>query len=108
MLLDLLWSSFVPSWHGAAKFSYSPGQTSSHKIVDDDDISIYMPEELESLRVQEFIHTRIYDVNLLKKGEMDINLPILFCAVCWSFVMRFLESPWLVEGIRRIEHTMEG
>jgi hypothetical protein len=41
--------------------------------VDDDDISIYMLEELErleSLQVQEFIHTHVYDVNLLKKGEM--------------------------------------
>jgi hypothetical protein len=52
--------------------------------MDDDDISIYMLEELErleSLRVREFVHTRIYDVNLLKRGEMDINLPTLFCAV---------------------------
>jgi hypothetical protein len=79
--------------------------------VDDDDISIYTPEELErldSLRVWEFIHTRVYVVNLLKKGEMDVDLPTLFYAVGWSFVMRFLESPLLVEGIRRIEHKMEG
>jgi hypothetical protein len=79
--------------------------------MDDDDISIYTPEELErleSLRVRELIHTRVYDVNLLKKGEMDVNLPILFCAIGWSFVMRFLGSPLLVEGIRWIEHTMNG
>jgi hypothetical protein len=70
--------------------------------MDDDGISIYTPKELErleSLRVQEFIHTRVYDVNLLKKGEMDIDLPTLFCVVGWSFVMRFLGSPLLVEGI---------
>jgi hypothetical protein len=47
-------------------------------------------------------------VNLLKKGVMDIDLPILFHAIGRSFVMRFLGSPVLVEGIRRIEHTMEG
>jgi hypothetical protein len=79
--------------------------------MDDDDISIYTPEELErleSLRAQEFIHTRVYDVNLLKKGEMDIDLPTLFQVVSWSFVMRFLGSPLLVEGIRWIEYTMEG
>jgi hypothetical protein len=67
-------------------------KTRGRKIVDDDDISIYTPEELErldSLRVREFIHTRVYDVNLLKKGEMDIDLPILFRVVGWSFVMRF-------------------
>jgi hypothetical protein len=50
MLLNLLWSlSFVPYWRGAAQLSYSPAQTRGRKIVDDDDISIYMPEELERL-----------------------------------------------------------
>jgi hypothetical protein len=91
--------------------SYNLAQTSGRKIMDDDDISIYMPEELarlESLRVQEFIHTRVYDVNLLKKREMDVDLPTLFRVVGWSFVMRFLGSSLLVVGIRRIEHMMEG
>jgi hypothetical protein len=49
--------------------------------MDNDDISIYMPEELErleSLRVREFVHTRVYDVNLLRKGEMDVDFPTLF------------------------------
>jgi hypothetical protein len=50
MLLDLLRSlSFVPSWHKAAWLSYCPAQTGGHKIVYDDDISIYTPEELERL-----------------------------------------------------------
>jgi hypothetical protein len=50
MLLDLLWSSsFVPSWHWAAQLSDSPAQTRGCKIMDDDDISIYMPDELERL-----------------------------------------------------------
>jgi hypothetical protein len=50
MLLDLLRSSsFVPSWHKAAQLSYNPAQTRGHKIVDDDDISIYKLEELEGL-----------------------------------------------------------
>jgi hypothetical protein len=112
MLLDLLRSSsFVPSCHRAVQWSYSPAQTGGGKIVDDDDISIYMPEELERLkshRVREFIHTHVYNVNLLKKVEMDVDLPTLFYTVGWSFVMRFLGSPLLVEGIRRIKHTMEG
>jgi hypothetical protein len=78
--------------------SYSPVQTEGRKIMDNDDISIYTPKELErleSLRVQEFVHTCVYDVNLLKKGEMDVDLPTLFYAIGWSFVMRLL-----VEGIR--------
>jgi hypothetical protein len=112
MLLDLLRSSsFVSSWCTAAQLSYSSTQTRGRKIVDNDDISIYTSEELErleSLRVQEFIHTHLYDVNLLKKGEVDVNLPTLFRAVGWSFVMRFQGSPLLVLGIRPIKHTMEG
>jgi hypothetical protein len=52
MQLDLLWSSsFVPSWRRAAQFSYSPAQTRGRKILDDDDISIYTPEELERLEL---------------------------------------------------------
>jgi hypothetical protein len=50
MLLDFLRSSsFVPSWHRAAQLSYNPTQTRGHKIMDDDDISIYTPEELERM-----------------------------------------------------------
>jgi hypothetical protein len=50
MLLDLLRSSsFVPSWHKATQLSYNPIQTGGRKIMDDDDISIDMPEELERL-----------------------------------------------------------
>jgi hypothetical protein len=50
MLLDLLRSSsFVPSWHKAAQLSYNPTQTGGHKIVNDDNISIYTAEELERL-----------------------------------------------------------
>jgi hypothetical protein len=33
------------------------------------------------------------------KGEMDVDLPTLFRAIGWSFVMRFLGGPLLVEGI---------
>jgi hypothetical protein len=76
--------------------------------VDDDDISIYTLEELESLRVWEFVHAHVYNVNLFKKGEMDVDLPTLFRAVGLSFVMRFQGSPLLMEGIRQIKHTMEG
>jgi hypothetical protein len=39
---------------------------------------------------------------------MGVDHPTLFRVVGWSFVMRFMGSPLLVEGIRQIEHTMEG
>jgi hypothetical protein len=93
----------VPSWHRAAQLSNSPAQTRGCKIMDDDDISIYTPEELErleSLRVREFVHTCVYYVNLLKKGDIDVDLSTLFRAIGWSFVMRFQGSPLLVDGIR--------
>jgi hypothetical protein len=103
MMLDLLRSSsFVPFWHRAAQLSYSYAQTGGLKIMDDDDISIYTLEELErlkSLRVREFVHTHVYDVNLLKTGEMVVDLLTLFRVIGWSFVMRFLGCPLLVEGI---------
>jgi hypothetical protein len=82
---------------------YSHAQIRGRKIVDDDNFSIYMLEvleRLESFRVQELFHTCVYDVNLLKKGEMDIDLPTLFHVVGWSFVMIFWGSPLLVEGIQ--------
>jgi hypothetical protein len=79
--------------------------------VDDDDISIYTLEELErleSLRVWEFFTLMCYDVNLLKEREMGVDLPTLFRAIGWSFVMRFLGSPLLVDVIWWIEHMLEG
>jgi hypothetical protein len=69
--------------------------------VDDNDISIYTPEELErleSLWVREFVHTRVYDVNLLKKGEMDINLPTLFHTIGWSLWWDFWEVHYWWRG----------
>jgi hypothetical protein len=71
----------MPSCHRAAQLSYNPAQTEGRKIMDDDDNSIYTPEaleRLESLQFQEFVHTHVYDVNLLKKGKMDVDLPTLF------------------------------
>jgi hypothetical protein len=68
--------------------------------MDDDDISIYTLEELErleSLQVREFVQTHVYDVNLLKKGEIDVDLPTLFRAIGRSFEIRFLGSPLLVD-----------
>jgi hypothetical protein len=50
MLLDLLRSSsFVPSWHRATQFSYSPAQTGGHKIVDDDDFCDRTPRKSRGL-----------------------------------------------------------
>jgi hypothetical protein len=50
MLLNLLRSSsFVPSWYRAMHLSHKPAQIRGRMIVDDDDISIYTPQELERM-----------------------------------------------------------
>jgi hypothetical protein len=63
MLLDLLWSSsFVPSWHRVLQLSYSTAQIGGRKIMDDDGISTYTPEEFmmrtSILRLQTFLPLR--------------------------------------------------
>jgi hypothetical protein len=95
------------------QLSYSSAQTRGHKIVDHDDISIYMPEELErleSLRGWEFVHTRVYDVILLKKGEMDVDLPTLFHTIGWSLWWDFGKvhywwRGWCGHQHQRYNHT---
>jgi hypothetical protein len=39
---------------------------------------------LESLHVREFIHTRVYDVNLLERVGLDIELPTILHTIGWG------------------------
>jgi hypothetical protein len=53
-------------------------------IEDDTGISIHTHEELvrfKSLRRREYAHTCIYDVSLLKRVGLDLDLPIVFHTV---------------------------
>jgi hypothetical protein len=71
-------SSSVPPQHEAAPLSHHPVHVDMPPIDDDDDISIYSHEELsrfKSLCVREFAHTHVYDVTLLKRVGLDIELP---------------------------------
>jgi hypothetical protein len=55
--------------------------------MDGDDISICSTEEMEkyqSLHYQEFSHTRVYDVNLLKGVGMDEELPLILWTIGWE------------------------
>jgi hypothetical protein len=55
-------------------------------MEDVDSITNWGTEEwkmFESLRIREFIHTRVYDVNLLESMGMDIELPSILCAIRW-------------------------
>jgi hypothetical protein len=57
------------------------------EAMDDDDISIRTTEEMEkyeSLRRQEFAHTRIYDVNLLERVGLDEELPTILRTIGWG------------------------
>jgi hypothetical protein len=59
--------------------------------INGDDISIRSTEEVEkyeSLCQQEFGHTRVYDVNLLKRAGMDEELPLILRTVGWGKLYR--------------------
>jgi hypothetical protein len=89
MLLDLQWfSSSMPSQHEATLSSHQPLHMETPPIDDDDgDISICSHEELarfESLHVQEFAHTRVYDVSLLEHVGLDIELPTNIRSIGWG------------------------
>jgi hypothetical protein len=76
---DSLWSSF---------FVLSPHRTvgSSRYLAHDDVLRLrtVTTEEMgkyESLRQQEFGHTRIYDVNLLERVDLDEELPTILWTI---------------------------
>jgi hypothetical protein len=55
--------------------------------TDGDAISIRSTEEMEkyeSPRQREFRHTRVYDVNLLERVEMDKELPLILLTIGWG------------------------
>jgi hypothetical protein len=55
--------------------------------TDGDDIFICSTEELEkyeSLRQREFDHTRVYDVNLFERAEMDEGVPLILQSIGWG------------------------
>jgi hypothetical protein len=56
-------------------------------VMDGDDISIHSTEEMkkyESLRQREFGHTRVYDLNLLKRVGIDEELPLILQTIGWG------------------------
>jgi hypothetical protein len=55
--------------------------------TDGDDISICTTAEMEkyeSLCHREFAHTRVYDVNLLKRVGLDKELPTILRTISWE------------------------
>jgi hypothetical protein len=61
------------------------------EATNDDDISIYTTEEMEkyeSLYRREFVHTHIYDVNLLERVGLDKKLPTILRTIGWGKTLR--------------------
>jgi hypothetical protein len=64
----------VPSLHGTTGSSRYPTHDDIPETTDGGDISIYTTEKMEkyeSLHRREFAHTRVYDVNLLERVDLD-------------------------------------
>jgi hypothetical protein len=73
-------SSFVPSPHETRGSIHYLAHDDVPMVMDGDDISIHSTKEMEkyeSLCHQEFGHTRVYDMNLLKRVGMDKELPLI-------------------------------
>jgi hypothetical protein len=85
---DPTWSSsFVPSPHETRGSIHYLVHDNVPMATDGDDISIYSTEEIEkyeSLRQQEFGHTPVCDLNLLKRVGMDEELPLILCTIGWG------------------------
>jgi hypothetical protein len=55
--------------------------------IDNDNIPIYTTTEMEkykSLRYREFVHTHVYDVNLLERIGLDEELPTILWTISWG------------------------
>jgi hypothetical protein len=80
-------SSFVPSPHETRGSIHYLAHDDVPMAMDGDDISICSTEEMEkykSLRHRVFVHTRVYDVNLLERVGMDEVLPLILRTIGWG------------------------
>jgi hypothetical protein len=78
--------SFMPPQHGVTKSSYNQAQAEV-PTEDDDSITIWNTKGwkmFESLHVRELVHTHVYDVNLLKRVGLDIEVPTILHAIRWG------------------------
>jgi hypothetical protein len=96
----------VPSQHGIAGSSSYLAHDDIPAVTDDDDISICTTEEMykyESLRHREFAHTRVYDVNLLKRVGLDEEFPIILWTIDWG---KLYDEPHLGSRLLTLEFVM--
>jgi hypothetical protein len=65
------------------------------------DISIHSTEEMkkyESLHQQEFGHTHVCDMNLLKRVGMDKELPLILQTIGWGKLYRGDQMTRAIDG----------
>jgi hypothetical protein len=96
----------VPSLHGAAGLICYLAHDGVPATTDGDDISFHTTEEMEkyeSLRHREFAHTRVYDVNLLKRVGLDEELPIILRTIGWG---KLYDEPRLGSRLLTLEFLM--
>jgi hypothetical protein len=80
-------SSFVASPHETRGSIRCPTHDDIPMATDGDNISFRSTEEMEryeSLRHQEFAHTRVYDVNILERVGLDEEIPTILRTIGWE------------------------
>jgi hypothetical protein len=96
----------VPSPHGATGLRCYLAHDYIPEATDGDDISIHTTEEMEKyefLHRQEFAHTRVYDVNLLERVGLDVELSTILRTVSWG---KLYDEPHLGSRLLTLEFLM--
>jgi hypothetical protein len=98
--------SFVPSLHRTVGSSRYLALDDVPEATNGDNISIRTiveMEKYESLNYQEFSHTHIYDVNLLKRVGLDEVLPTILHTISWG---KLYDKPHLGSRLLTLEFLM--
>jgi hypothetical protein len=98
-------SSFMPSLHKTTRSSCYLSHDDIPEATDGN-ISSRTTEEMEkyeSLRHQEFAHTRIYDVNLPERVSLDEELPTILWTIDWG---KLYDEPRLGLRLLTLEFLM--
>jgi hypothetical protein len=96
----------MPSLHRTVGSSHYLAHDDIPAAIDGDDISIRTTEEMEkyeSLRYRGFAHTRVYDVNLLERVGLDVELPTILWTIGWE---KLYDGPRLGSGLLTLEFLM--
>jgi hypothetical protein len=96
----------MPSLHRTVGSSHYLAHDDIPAAIDGDDISIRTTEEMEKyeyLRYRGFAHTRVYDVNLLERVGLDVELPTILWTIGWE---KLYDGPRLGSRLLTLEFLM--